>query len=109
MCLFLADCKVVIGGSEGSVKVLLARTFIELHSFRLIEPIHPMSTTTTTALLLPYQSTPSSSSSTFFKPDATSGSGPTSTTSLRRNSAAERLRRTLSSQRGASLAQVRLA
>eukprot|EP01036_Dinobryon_divergens_P026243 gene26244-34865_t len=93
---------VVVGGSEGSVKVLLARSFVELHAFRLVEPIHPVPTTTTmTATLLPSQSTPSTS--TFLKLDATFGSGHPSTTPLRRNSAAERLRRTLSTQRGVLL------
>ena len=115
MCLCLADCKVVIGGSEGSIKVLLARSFVELHSFRGDDLITPISTAKITAVPLPSQSTPalSASLSIPLQLGTTSKDGPPSTTTtttitpVRRNSMAERLRRSLSLQRGKLLPKVR--
>ena len=117
MCLCLADCKVVIGGSEGSIKVLLARSFVELHSFRGDDLITPISTAKITAAPLPSQSTPalSASLSIPLQLGTTSKEGHPSTTTttsttitpVRRNSMAERLRRSLSLQRGKLLPKVR--
>lgn len=113
MCLCLADCKVVIGGSEGSIKVLLARSFVELHSFRGDDLITPISTAKITAAPLPSQSTPalSASLSIPLQLGTTSKEGHPSTsttiTPVRRNSMAERLRRSLSLQRGKLLPKVR--
>jgi hypothetical protein len=124
MCLCLAECKVVIGGSEGSIKVLLARSFVELHSFRGDDLITPISTAKITAKItavpLPSQSTPalSASLSIPLQLGTTSKEGHPSTTTttttttttitpVRRNSMAERLRRSLSLQRGKLLLKVR--